>query len=69
MVAKLKKPQFIVDESGNRTGVILDMQSYAQLLEAMEDLDDIRAYDEAETEGGEPIPLDQALKEIEGQRE
>jgi hypothetical protein len=68
MIANLKQPQFIVDESGNRVGVILDMESYEQLLEAMEDLDDIRAYDEAKAESGESIPLEQALKEIEDSR-
>jgi hypothetical protein len=69
MIANLKQPQFIVDEKGNRTGVILDIQSYQELLEAAEELDDVRAYDEAEAEGGEYIPLEQAIKEIEDARE
>ena len=38
---------------------------YEELLEAAEELDDVRAYDEAEAEGGEYIPLEQAIKEIE----
>ena len=69
MTANLKQPQFIVDEKGNRTGVILDIQSYQELLEAAEELDDVRAYDAAEAEGGEYIPLEQAIKEIEDARE
>jgi hypothetical protein len=61
--------QFIVDAQGNRKAVILDMQAYQDLLEAQEELEELRAYDEAEAEGGEAVPLEQALKEIEDQRE
>ena len=68
MIAKLKTPQFIVDESGNRTAVILDLQSYEELVEALEELEDIRAYDDAKASNEEPIPLEQAIKEIEDAR-
>jgi hypothetical protein len=64
----MKRPQFIVDEKGNRTGVILDMQSYEELLDAVEELEDIRAYDEAKALNEEAIPLEQAIKEIEDAR-
>ena len=60
--------QFIVDAQGNRTAVILDLNVYQALLEAREELEEIRAYDEAEAEGGEAIPFEQAIKEIEEQR-
>jgi hypothetical protein len=59
------KRQFIVDEKGNRTAVVLDIKLYEELVEAWEDLDDIRAFDEAEAEGGEEIPFEQAVREIE----
>lgn len=42
-----KKEQFIVDASGKRVGVLLDLPTYERLCEAAEDLDDIRAYDAA----------------------
>ncbi len=41
------KEQFIVDASGKRVGVLLDIPTYERLREAKEDLDDIRAYDAA----------------------
>lgn len=63
------KEQFIVDESGNRTAVLIDMERYSELLEAQEELESIRAYDEAKASGGEAIPFSQAVKEIEGARE
>ncbi len=42
-----KKEQFIVNASGKRVGVLLDMLAYERLREAEEELDDIRAYDAA----------------------
>jgi hypothetical protein len=62
------KEQFIVDESGNRTAVLLDIERYFELLEAQEELESIRAFDEAKASGDESIPLSQAIKEIEGAR-
>ncbi len=63
------KEQFVVDERGNRTGVLLDIERIAELIEAQEELDAIRAYDEAKASGDEAVPLDQALREIESGRE
>ncbi len=60
--------QYVTDTEGNRTAVILDMETYRQLVEAQEELDDIRAYDAAKAAGDEVIPFDQALAEIEAQR-
>ncbi|HLL73763.1 MAG TPA: hypothetical protein VK421_00585 [Pyrinomonadaceae bacterium] len=63
------KEQFVVDERGNRTGVLLDIERYSELLEAQEELETIRAYDVAKASGGEVVPLAQALREIESSRE
>jgi hypothetical protein len=58
----------LVDADGTRVGVLLDMQTYEQLLEALEEFDDILAYDAAKSSGETPMPLDQAIAEIEGER-
>lgn len=63
------KEQFVVDESGNRTAVLLDIERYFELLEAQEELESIRAFDAAKASGDEAIPLSQAIKEIEGAHE
>jgi hypothetical protein len=63
------KEQFVVDESGNRTAVLLDIERYFELLEAQEELESIRAFDEAKASGDEAIPFTRAIKEIEGARE
>jgi hypothetical protein len=61
------RDQFIIDESGNKTGVLVDINRYSELLEAQEELESIRAYDEATASKDEAIPLTQAIKEIEGE--
>ena len=63
------KEQFVVDASGNRTAVLLDVKRYIELLEAQEELESIRAYDEAKSSGDEVVPFSQAVREIEGARE
>lgn len=61
--------QFVTDAAGNRVGVLLGVDRYRELLEAWEELDAIRCYDEAKASGEEPIPLDEALREIDEERQ
>ncbi|HEX8474868.1 MAG TPA: hypothetical protein VF666_12625 [Pyrinomonadaceae bacterium] len=65
----MNKEQYVVDESGNRTAVLLDVERYFELLEAQEELEAIRAYDAAKLSSDEAIPFSQAVKEIESARE
>jgi len=50
--------QYVVDENGRRIAVVLPLRQYRKLVEAMEDLEDLRAADEARAEGGEAIPFE-----------
>jgi hypothetical protein len=59
------KEQFVVDENGNRTAVLLEIERYEKLLEAQEELEAIRVFDEAKASGDEAIPFSQAIAEIE----
>jgi PHD/YefM family antitoxin component YafN of YafNO toxin-antitoxin module len=58
------KERYIVDENGQRVGVVLDIEDYQRLLEELEELEAIRAYDVAKASGDEVVSLDQALAEI-----
>lgn len=58
------REQFVVDEHGNRTAVLLDVNRYFELLEAQEELDSIRVYDEAIESDDEAIPFAQAISEL-----
>jgi PHD/YefM family antitoxin component YafN of YafNO toxin-antitoxin module len=60
--------RYLVDGEGNRVAVVLDLETYRRLLEAEEELEDIRAYDAAKSVNDEAIPFDQALAEIEAER-
>jgi|HubBroStandDraft_6_1064221.scaffolds.fasta_scaffold260873_2 PHD/YefM family antitoxin component YafN of YafNO toxin-antitoxin module len=65
----MKEPtQFITNEKGERIAVIVSIEDYEEMIEALEDLADIRAIDEAKASNETPIPLEQALAEIERER-
>ncbi|HEX9962479.1 MAG TPA: type II toxin-antitoxin system Phd/YefM family antitoxin [Pyrinomonadaceae bacterium] len=59
------KEQYVIDANGKRTAVLLEIKQYEKLLEAQEELESIRAYDEAKTSKDAPIPFSQATAEIE----
>lgn len=67
LAGQLRK--FIVDDQGQKTAVILDIAEYRKLLEEAEELDAIRAYDVAKAAGDEAIPFEQAVEEIERNRQ
>lgn len=56
--------RFVTDSDGRRTAVLLDMEEYEKLLQELEELESLRAYDAAKSSGDEVIPLEQALAEI-----
>ncbi len=63
--------RYVVNEDGERVGVILGIEEYERMVEEFEEFEDIlatQAYDEAkaEIERGEDelIPWEQAKKEI-----
>ena len=60
--------QYVTDDNGKRVGVVLPIEEYTRLLEELEELEDIRAADEArqEIENGEDelVPWEEAKKRI-----
>ncbi len=62
------KERFITDSEGNRLWVVLDVADYQKILEELEELEAIRAYDAAKMADDEAISLEQALAEIEQSR-
>ncbi|MFZ0052616.1 MAG: hypothetical protein WAK96_12655 [Desulfobaccales bacterium] len=59
------KENFVIDDKGKQIGVILDIAEYRKLLEEIEELESIRAYDAAKAAKDEAIPFEQAISEIE----
>jgi hypothetical protein len=60
--------QYVVDENGKHVSVILPIEEYERLIEALEDLEDARAADDAraavERGDDEFIPYEQAREDI-----
>jgi len=61
-------PEFIIDAKDNKKSVVLPFREWEIILENMEELDDIKAYDEAKKEKSTPVPFHTAVKEIKGKR-
>ena len=60
--------KYVVDEKGRQVGVMLNMKEYKKMLEELEELESIRAYDMAKASGDKKIPFSQAVNEIEKDR-
>jgi PHD/YefM family antitoxin component YafN of YafNO toxin-antitoxin module len=62
-------PQYIKDANGNKSMVILPAIEFDTLMEELEELEDIRLYDEAKkNDTGERIPMAEAFRMIEEKR-
>ena len=48
--------------------MLLDIEEYRRLLEELEELESIRAYDAAKSSDDEEIPFDEAIQEIEKEK-
>jgi hypothetical protein len=59
------KERYLVDDNGSRIGVVLDVKEYRRLLQDLEELESIRAYDAAKASGDEVVPFKQVITEIE----
>jgi len=58
---KMMEPQYITDTDGKKLSVILSLEDYVQLIEALEDLEDIRLYDEAKADKTPSVPIEIAI--------
>ena len=56
--------EYLTDRDGNRVKVVLGLDQFRLMLEELEELDALRAYDAAKASGDEAIPFEQALAEI-----
>ncbi len=61
-------PQFITDKKGKKLSVVFSIKEYNKLLEEMEELEDVKLYDEAKSRKNEFVPIDEAFKQIKAKR-
>lgn len=53
-----------LERYGKRTAVIISIDRYEQLMEALEEIEDVAAFDAAKAEGGTGLPWDQVKAEL-----
>lgn len=58
--------QYIKDETGKKLAVILPMAEYEKMLEDVEELEDIRMYDEVKGQNDSSITLEEYMKKRQG---
>jgi hypothetical protein len=56
--------EYLVDEHGNRKAVVEPLAAWQQILEALDELEDIRAYDAVKRWPSDSIPFEEAVSEI-----
>lgn len=56
-------PQYITDNDGNKTAVVLPINEFEQILDELEELDDVRLYDEAKKDNEPSMLLDDYVKQ------
>jgi len=61
-------PQYITDDTGKKISVVLPMKDFKAIMEELEELEDVRLFDEAKKSNEPSIPIDDAFKMIEAKR-
>ena len=56
------KEHFVVDDSGKKTTVLLDIEEYEKLIDDAEELEAIRPYDASKAIKDDVIPFEQAVR-------
>jgi PHD/YefM family antitoxin component YafN of YafNO toxin-antitoxin module len=63
-------PQYIKDADGNKSLVVLPAKEFDTMMEELEELEDIRLYDDAKkNDTGERVPMEEAFSMVEANRE
>lgn len=60
--------QYITDHNGNKVAVILPIADYQKMIEDLEEMEDIKLYDEAKKETDQSLPAEEVFNMIEKER-
>ncbi len=52
-------------KKGGKVSIVLNVKQYEELLDDLDELESIRAYDAAKKSGEKPIPFVEAIRELE----
>lgn len=56
--------EYLVDTEGHKKAVVVPIDEWEQILEQLEELDDIEAYDAAKADKSESITFDLVLEHL-----
>ena len=56
--------EYLTDAKGVKKSAVVPINEWNEILESLEDLDDIQAFDNAQKEKGDTIPFDEFLSQI-----
>lgn len=57
-------PEFVVDKKARKKAVLVSLAEWRRLMEALEELEDIRAYDKAKSRREAVVPFEDAVRQI-----
>ena len=57
--------EYVLDEEGKKKAILIPYKEWLKMKEELEELEDIRHYDQIKQMPSDPIPLDTSLNEIE----
>ena len=57
-------PQYIIDNTQTQKAVIIQINEWQEIMQQLEMLDDIKAYDQAKQTSDEAMSFEQAVKDI-----
>ena len=58
------QPEYLTDVDGNKKAVVVPISEWEHIQELLDELQDIRDYDEAKSRNSDPIPLNEAVEMI-----
>jgi hypothetical protein len=61
-------PKYITDSTGKKISVVIPIKDFKAIMEELEELEDIKLYDEAKKSNEPSIPINDAFKMIEAKR-
>lgn len=64
VITRTRSEAVFIERRGQRAAVLVSPERYEQLLDALDDADDIAAFDEAMAEEGQNVPWDQVKADL-----
>ena len=61
---QIKDQKYVTDEKGKKKAVIISMVEWKKILEDLEELNEIKAYDLVKTQPSKPIKFKNAVQQL-----